>query len=595
MSAPTSAPTKDLLPRVAFFASCLFLAGLYGFCAARYQWFPSSLLAPALAHLDAEQRDARDMSVHHVHVARHDLQGVRTYGDRPPREDVLLVTGFWPDRGGRPGARVLDRRGEALHHWDIDPAALWPESPHQDSGAGLFNVPTNYIHGSHLFENGDLLFNIEFLGLARVRSDGEVVWRLNQRTHHSVARDDDGNFWVSMVRWIETEEQRAGRFKGLELPLAEDCVLKVSPEGDVLQTVSMLETVYDSDMRELLWKIGAVQHGDALHLNDVEPLSASMADQYPLFEAGDLVVSLRHIDAVFVLDPDTKEVKWSAHEPFMRQHDPDFVGGGWVSVFDNRNDPSPDGSVLGGSRLWLLQPHTGAQRLVYPGPEATSDHERPFYTNIGGKAQRFDDGHWLLTEAQYGRVFEIDPQGNTVWEWGCERRPDGRTISEMLEGTSYPYSADQVRSWPDPPSREAADLAAAGANSRQPDGTSDADVARARGVLLGEWGVDPRELAAEVARAAARGALAKSMAEARANETRGILLRFGRDGRVTLRGGGMDGDGRYEVDKVQGQKVTVTVSGADKIPGALTFTIVDEDHVRMSDLGQAWELALERR
>ena len=73
------------------------------------------------------------------------------------------------------------------------------------------------------------------------------------------------------------------------------------------------------------------------------PLSASMADQYPLFDAGDLVVSLRHIDAVFVLDPGTREVKWSAHEPFMRQHDPDFIGEGWISVFDNRNEATSRG------------------------------------------------------------------------------------------------------------------------------------------------------------------------------------------------------------------------------------------------------------
>ncbi len=589
MSASPSPPAKDLLPRVAFFASCLFLAGLYGFCAARYQWFPSSLLAPALAHLDADQRDARDMSVHHVHVARHDLEGVRTYGDAPPREAVMLVTGFWPDRDGRPGARVIDRAGATLHHWDIDPAALWPSSPHTDSGAGLFNVPTNYIHGSYLFENGDLLFNIEFLGLARIRSNGEVVWRLDLRTHHSVARDDDGNFWVCMVRWIETEAQRAGRFKGLELPLAEDCVVKVSPDGEVLQTVSMLETVYDSDMRELLWKIGAVQHGDALHLNDVEPLSASMADQYPLFDPGDLVVSLRHIDAVFVFDPGTREVKWSAHEPFMRQHDPDFIGDGWISVFDNRNDPSPDGSVLGGSRLWLLRPHTGEQRLVYPDPEATSDHERPFYTNIGGKAQRFDDGHWLLTEAQYGRIFEIDPDGNTVWEWGCARRPDGSTISEMLEGTSYPFSASAVRSWPDPPESASATVQA------PVEAASAADAERLEKVLLGAWGVDPSELRAEIARAAARGELAKSMAKARAAQTRDISLQFRPDGSVELRGGGMDGDGRYRVDKAKGRTITVTITGAEKIPGTLTFTIVDDDHVRMSDLGQAWELALTRK
>ena len=57
----------------------------------------------------------------------------------------------------------------------------------------------------------------------------------------------------------------------------------------------------------------------------------------------------------------------------------------------------------------------------------------------------------------------------------------------------------------------------------------------------------------------------------------------------------MDGDGRYRVDKAKGRTITVTITDAEKIPGTLTFTIVDDDHVRMSDLGQAWELALARK
>jgi hypothetical protein len=229
----------------------------------------------------------------------------------------VLLTGFWPDRDERVGARVIDRAGNTLHHWDINPAAIWPVSPHEDSGRGSFNHPTNYIHGSHLFANGDLMFNVEFLGLARIDAAGDVIWRLDQRTHHSVTRDEDGNFWVCSVVWIEDEPGK-GRFPALELPLCEDHALKVSPDGDVLQAVSMLEVVYESELKELLWRGSGVLYGDVLHMNDVEALSSEMAAEYPLFEAGDLLVSCRDINAVFVVDPDTKKVKWSAHEPFMR-------------------------------------------------------------------------------------------------------------------------------------------------------------------------------------------------------------------------------------------------------------------------------------
>jgi len=67
---------------------------------------------------------------------------------------------------------------------------------------------------------------------------------------------------------------------------------------------------------------------DPLHLNDIEPLPASMASEYPLFDAGDLLVSLRYPDLVLVVDPDSETVKWYESRYFTRQHDPDFLGNG---------------------------------------------------------------------------------------------------------------------------------------------------------------------------------------------------------------------------------------------------------------------------
>ena len=67
----------------------------------------------------------------------------------------------------------------------------------------------------------------------------------------------------------------------------------------------------------------------------------------------------------------------------------------------------------------------------------------------GGKTQKLGDGNWLVLEPQPGRVFEVDAEGRTVWEWGHERRSDGVSISEVLGGNSYqltPAQLDAIRS-----------------------------------------------------------------------------------------------------------------------------------------------------
>lgn len=101
--------------------------------------------------------------------------------------------------------------------------------------------------------------------------------------------------------------------------------------------------------------------------------------------------------------------------------------------------------MLGGTQLTAIQPHTDNSHVIYPRPGATA-HERPFYTQFGGKSQLLLNGHWIITEAGTGRVFEIDRDGRTVWEWGQERRSDGM-VAEVLEGTRYSLDRNTVASW----------------------------------------------------------------------------------------------------------------------------------------------------
>ena len=181
---------------------------------------------------------------------------------------------------------------------------------------------------------------------------------------------------------------------------------------------------------------------DPVHLNDVEPLSSSIADEYPLFNVGDLLVSLRHPSLVFVFDPETGNVKWHTSEPIIHQHDPDFVGNGWTGIFDNNTDLAGRGKMLGGSRIVAVQPHADSISVRFP-----TEHSEPFYTSLRGKWQKLRNGNMLLAETNAGRVVEVAPDGRTVWEWIHEPY-NSSEVPFVKSATRHDLTRQKVASWP---------------------------------------------------------------------------------------------------------------------------------------------------
>jgi hypothetical protein len=325
-----------------------------------------------------------------------------------------------PD-GWAPRIKLLDKEGTAVHEWQV--------------GYDLF--PTDgYLHGSHLLPNGELLVNVEYVGTARLDACGRVLWRLPKRTHHSIARAEDGTFWIPAQMGAPTT-----RYPGLDEAVLPEQILHVSDGGDLLKTIDLIDLLFDNGLERYVFKRhGPHPSGELMHLNDVEPLPPALADAYPRFEAGDLLVSLRDLHLVFVFDPETRDIKWHAFGPFIRQHDPDFLGDGTIGVFDNNPDGTHRGTVLGGSRIVALTPSADSTHVLLPTARADS-----FYTEAGGKWQRLANGNLLLTEAQAGRVVEVAPTGETVWAW--RQTPHGARVPQILDAARYDLSPDEVRGW----------------------------------------------------------------------------------------------------------------------------------------------------
>ncbi len=292
--------------------------------------------------------------------------------------------------------RLYDQTGDQVHVWPIDHLKL--------SGRSAFNdavIP----HGMEVLEDGSIAVNFDrFVGvMSRVDTCGEPIWTQQGFYHHSVHRDDDGGLWTwyspdhpsGQQQSIVKLDASTGSHL-LEISLEE--VSRQSPENAMILGVPEDFSASPSN------QIPKNQGRDLFHPNDVEPLSAELAPFFDMFDEGDLLISLRNLNLVAVLDPDTLTFEWAMHGPWMRQHDPDFTRKGTIDIYDNATG-------RGRSRIVSVDTKTDDYKRLF-GPDAPA-----YYSAVQGKHQRLPSGAHLITVPKEGRVLEISVDGEMVSEF----------------------------------------------------------------------------------------------------------------------------------------------------------------------------------
>ena len=311
-------------------------------------------------------------------------------------------------------ARLVALDGTPAQVWPIDWFELWPDADHVPETLRPKQHPGTHIHGAAVMENGDLVFNFEFQGMMRLDVCGDVVWRLPYLTHHSLHRDPrTGNLWSSGRIF---HDEPTEKYPNHVPTFAESTVVEVTPDGEIVTEISVFELLEKNGLDGLLYmddfddiqRGRARTTGDTLHLNDVEVFPPDLDSD--IFDPGDLMISLRNIHTILVFDPETLEIVYRHSGGFVGQHDPDFIGDDRISVFDNAATFDEDAQ---NSRVIILDAEApDAEPEVY----FEGSDTRPFYTRVMGKHQWLDNGNLLLTEATGGRAFEIDRDGDIVWQ-----------------------------------------------------------------------------------------------------------------------------------------------------------------------------------
>jgi hypothetical protein len=410
-----SSSPAEILPRILFGISVIFFAVLYGMWAWDKQWFPANMVVTALvAWKDiTEDPDAKLMTLRE----QSPVQELPVHTELMQPGNTLITA---KDRVLK--AAVLDAAGQPIQEWAIDFHKLWPDADHVPKRLVPKGKPGTHIHGAAVLDNGDLVFNFEFLGMLRLNPCNEVVWRLPYMSHHSLHIDDEGMIWASGRRVRGKASDEFPRYKP---PFYDPTIIKVSPDGEMLLEKSVMRLIKDNGLNGILYPEGGSQQEalDTLHLNDVE--TYDQRDVAGVFEYGDVMISLRHASTVLVFDKDWNvKQRWSAH--FTHQHDPDFIGPDTVSVYDNNTTFEKD--ELPSSKIIVKNFKTGQQDVRFEGTE-----ELQFYSRIMGKHQWLPNGNILVAESTNGRAFELTPDGQLAWQYLHINSSGRRDILEQVE------------------------------------------------------------------------------------------------------------------------------------------------------------------
>ena len=321
--------------------------------------------------------------------------GLIHYNRQQAYRGYTLVTNLNSDE-----SRLIDMEGRVCHTWRCDQGIAY----------------------SYLLPNGNLLLRtgpagqeVSFLqhpatemlprggrtvsgAILELDWDGNVVWEYRYPTlHHDFERLPNGNTLTLAWELIPEEISRqvqGGYDDGESRGMLGDVVREITPAGEVVyEWTSWDHLDFDEDRICFLEGREEWTHQNALNVT----------------HDGDLLVSFRQTDTVGIVDKASGAFRWKwGQGNISHQHHPTMLSNGNVLLFDN----GPHKRGFTHSRVIEVNPSTDEVAWEYRGDPPIS-----FYSYHISGAERLPNGNTLICEGAPGRIFEVTPVGEVVWEY----------------------------------------------------------------------------------------------------------------------------------------------------------------------------------
>ncbi|KAN0105978.1 PQQ enzyme repeat protein [Hyaloscypha variabilis] len=191
----------------------------------------------------------------------------------------------------------------------------------------------------------------------------------------------------------------------------------------------------------LLWSWKAIEHLDPklfpLHPHYAREHWPLINSVFPLAD-GNILASVRSVSAVIIISRSTGAVIWHLNDSVLaQQHCASELPNGNILIFDNGTFRRGESATY--SRV--IEVSRSSKQIVW---EYKDPHPMTFFTPFMGGAQKLKNGNTLITEAAFGRVFEVTREGRLCWEWVNDAFADYKGLgAEEIEGL-FGYEANAL-------------------------------------------------------------------------------------------------------------------------------------------------------
>jgi hypothetical protein len=329
--------------------------------------------------------------------------------------------------GGTPQAFLVDARGNLRHHWKAPFSRAFPTNP--DRSDKLRKI--GHWRHAEVQSDGSLVVLWHLHGFFKLDRRSNLVWSVPMFAHHDFHQMPDGSFYVMTLG--------AEPLEGFEGSLYRtDSIDHVDANGNQLGRVSLADAMENVGWRELrdeFWRregtrethLRSAARQDPFHSNSIYILSGAEARRLgPPFAAGQALVSVLMLDSIVAIDLARGETAWIQTGPFALQHHARVTRSGRISLFNNFVAP-------GESSVQIIDPRTSDVVWEYAGPDGN-----PVFSSTSSSAEVLPNGNLLIVSTNQGRILEVTPQKEVVWEY---RTPE--TVSTGHRANIY--YAERVR------------------------------------------------------------------------------------------------------------------------------------------------------
>ncbi|MBT3274465.1 MAG: hypothetical protein HN368_15010 [Spirochaetales bacterium] len=341
---------------------------------------------------------------------------------------------------------LINMMGEVVHQWQIYETEDGGEPLHSDflekqAGNSLLSI---LWRNERNFERHD---NICQNRLVQFDWDGKVIWRYQAPAgvsiHHDIERLLNGNTVI-----LGYERNRIPEIS--KEIISDDYYREIDKNGNVVWEWFTCdhfdEFGFSDETKRLMYDAG----GDLFHTNTCTVLPKTpLGERDARFAAGNILGSQRNLGLVFIVDRKSGKVVWhwgAQEDGLVGQHHPTMLHNGNILIYDNGGSSGYPLRHRPKTRLIEIEPASGEIVWEY-GYEYNMRLSSKFSGSSWGSAQRLPNGNTLSLDTHSGRVFEVTPFGEIVWEfinpfpWGASLREMSLREIEygMYRVFRYPY------------------------------------------------------------------------------------------------------------------------------------------------------------